>query len=427
MVTNSKFAHLEKVQDSLELCTKCGYCTFWCPVYQENPEEVSAARGKLTMTMELLAGKQDLSDAVREQISRCMLCGTCLEHCSEKVPTPSIMLALRADQIKINGVKFPYNIIYRWLMPHRTFFGRVVRFGSWFQGFFMPKTEGNIRHLAFFLEALGKGRHIPSIAGKFLRQMVPTVNKPPAHTKPRLKAGYFMGCMTDFVFPRVGKHIIEFLNKNGVEVVVPKGQGCCGAPVYLGAGDFETGRKLADANIRALKDVDYVVCSCATCASAMKHYVQFLADTPARKEAYAQMAAKVKDITEFLVDVLELPSSAYRAAPEVEGKKITWHDPCHLNRYLGITEQPRQIIKSIPGVEFREMIRPDWCCGMAGAFSIDHYDLSQKIAARKIDAIKTGGADILVTDCPGCQIQLADHVLRHKLPVKVMHILELLQ
>ena len=90
-------------------------------------------------------------------------------------------------------------------------------------------------------------------------------------------------------------------------------------------------------------------------------------------------------------------------------------------------EQPRQIIKSIPGVEFCEMIRPDWCCGMAGAFSIDHYDLSEKIAARKIDAIKTRGADILVTDCPGCQIQLADHVIRHKLPMKVMHIMELLQ
>jgi glycolate oxidase iron-sulfur subunit len=427
MVTESKFEQLEKVQDALELCTKCGYCTFWCPVYQENPEEPSAARGKLTMITELLAGKQDFNEDCAEQMSRCMLCGTCLEHCPEKVPTPSIILAGRADKVKIRGVKFPYNIIYRWLIPHRTLFGNVARFASWFQGIFMPKTEGTIRHLAFFLGALGKGRHIPSIAPKFLRQMVPTVNKPPADTKTKMKAGYFIGCMTDFVFPHVGNRIIDFLNRNGVEVVVPKEQGCCGAPVYLGAGDFDTGRKLADVNVMAFKDVDYVVCSCATCASAMKDYIKFLADTPERKEAYAQFANKVKDITEFLVDVLELPSSAYKAAPEIEGKKITWHDPCHLNRHLGITEQPRQIIKSIPGVEFSEMIRPDWCCGMAGAFSIYHYDLSKKIAARKIDTIKTRGADILVTDCPGCQIQLTDNVIRHKLPVKVMHIMELLQ
>ncbi|MCK4721925.1 MAG: (Fe-S)-binding protein, partial [Dehalococcoidia bacterium] len=278
-----------------------------------------------------------------------------------------------------------------------------------------------------FLSALGEGRTIPSIAPKFLRQLVPTINKPPTGVETKMRVGYFMGCMTDFVLSDVGKHIIDFLCKNGVEVIVPKEQGCCGAPVYLGAGDFDTGRKLADNNVKAFAGVDYVISSCATGASAMKDYAKFLADTPERQEAYAKFADKLKDITEFLVDVLKLPASAYRAAPEVKGKKVTWHDPCHLNRYLGITEQPRQIIKSIPDVEYIEMVRADWCCGMGGAFSLHYYDLSKKIANKKLETIKDTEADILVTDCPGCMTQLIDNTVRNKIPIKIMHIMELLE
>ncbi|MBL7124682.1 MAG: hypothetical protein ISS51_01115, partial [Dehalococcoidales bacterium] len=300
-------------------------------------------------------------------------------------------------------------------------------FASWFQGIFLPKTEGTIRHLSMFLSALGKGRQIPEIAPKFLRQIVPVVNKPPAGVATRMKVGYFTGCMTDFVFPELGKHIVDFLTRNGVEVVVPEEQGCCGAPVFLGAGDFDTGRRLADTNVKAFGGVDYIVSDCATCTSALKDYVKFLADTSERKEAYTKFGERVKDISEFLVDVLKLPSSAYQPASEVKGKKVTWHDPCHLVRHLGIKDQPRQIIKSIPGVEYVEMPNADRCCGMAGTFSIYYYDLSKKIADKKVEAIESTGADIVVSSCPGCEIQLIDSTIRDKLPVKVMHIMELLQ
>jgi glycolate oxidase iron-sulfur subunit len=427
MAAKIKHEELEKWKDNLELCTKCGYCTFWCPLYQEQQLESSVARGKYDMLRQLLAGKQEYTPEFADNLNRCMLCMTCTEHCPEKTQTPPVIVAARADKVKAKGIRFPYNIVYRWLIPHRTLFGNVVRLASWFQGIFMPKTEGTIRHLSLFLSALGAGRHIPQVAPKFLRQIVPVVNKPPAGVETKMRVGYFTGCMTEFVFPDLGKHIVDFLTRNGVEVVVPKEQGCCGAPVYLGAGDFDTGRKLADTNVKAFADFDYVVTDCASCTSALKDYVKLLADTPGRKEAYAKFADKVRDISEFLVDVLKLPASAYQAAPEVKGKKVTWHDPCHLNRHLGITEQPRQILKSIPDIKFVEMTRPDWCCGMAGAFSIYYYDLSKKIAAKKMETIKESGADIVATGCPGCEIQLIDNTIRNKIPVKVMHIMELLK
>ncbi len=424
-----KFDELKKFAEELDKCTECGYCTFWCPIYQEDPRESSVARGKLHMLKELLSGKQQYTTEFEDSLNRCMLGMTCTEHCQAGTQAQSAIIATRAGKVKAEGIHFPYNIIYRWLIPRRTLFGNIVRIASWFQGIFMPKTEGTIRHLALFLFALGKGRHIPSIAPKFLRQLVPVVNKPPQEVETKYKVGYFMGCMMDFVFPHVGQHIIDFLTRNGVEVIVPREQGCCGAPVYLGAGDFDIGRKLADTNVKVFADlnVDYIVCNCASCTSAMKDYINFLADTPERQEAYVKFSNKLKDITEFLIDVLKLPASAYKAAPEVKGKKITWHDPCHLNRYMNIKEQPRQILKSIPDIKFVEMTRPDWCCGMAGSFSIKYYDTSKKIANKKVETIKDTGADILVTDCPGCIIQFMDNCIRHKLPIRVMHIMELLQ
>ncbi len=422
-----KFEQIKKFEDDLNRCTQCGYCTFWCPLYQEEPLETSVARGKVSAIRKLISTGGDYDEETAGQVNKCMLCLTCAEHCSAKTNVPNAILAAKADKVKAKGVPFPQNIIFKWLLPRPALFGRVVRLASWFQWAFMPKTEGTIRHLSFFLSALGKGRRIPEIAPRFLKQMVPAVNKPPAHLKTKMRVGYFTGCATNFIFPDLGRKIVNFLTKNGVEVLVPKEQGCCGAPVYLGAGDFETGRKMTEINVKAFKDVDYVISGCATCTSALKDYIKFLPDSPERKEAFAQFSDKVKDLSQFLVDVLKLPSVAYKARPDLKSKKVTWHDSCHLNRYLGVKEQPRKIIQSLKDIEYREMIRPDWCCGMAGSFSMYYYDLSKKIADKKMETIKGTGADIVATACPGCMIQLIDNTMRHKMPVKVMHLIELFE
>ena len=420
-----RYEQIKRFESDLSQCMKCGFCTFWCPVYQQEHIEASVARGKNMMIRGLLAGDLDYTQEYADRLNKCTLCMACTTNCPAKANIPNVIVAARADAVKARGLKFPDNLVYRWLLPRRRLFGWVVRFASWFQGIFLPKTEGTIRHLSLFLSALGKGRNIPQIAPKFLRQMVPVVNMPPKGVKTKMRAGYFSGCMTDFVLPELGKRIINFLTRNGVEVVVPREQGCCGAPVFLGAGDFETGRKMADANVKAFEGLDYVVSDCASCTSALKDYTKFLADTPQRKKSCEKLAKKVKDISEFLIDVLDLPSSAYKPSAEAKGKKVTWHDPCHLSRHLGITSQPRQVIKSISDVEYVEMPNADRCCGMAGAFSLHYYDLSKEIADKKAASIESTGADIVVTSCPGCEIQLIDSVVRNKLPVKVMHIMEL--
>jgi glycolate oxidase iron-sulfur subunit len=426
MTTKPKYAEIEKFKADLDKCTHCGFCMSYCPVYREEKVESSVARGKIELVRNLLSGRLKETKKIEEMLNRCTLCSTCAQNCPAGTHVPALITAARSDKVKQRGVPFPYGLIYRYLLPRRRLFGYTIRLASWFQGIFLPKTSGTTRHLAFFLSALGKGRHIPNIAPKFLRQSVPVVNKPPSGVPLKMTVGYFTGCMTDFVFPELGIKIVKFLTKNGVEVIVPEGQGCCGAPVFLGAGDFVTGRKMADSNVAAFKDLDYIITDCATCASAMKDYAKFLADNDDRKQAYEQFAGKIKDITEFLVDILKLPACTYHAVPEYKGKTVTFHEPCHLGRYLGVKEQPRFILKSIPEIKYIEMPDADCCCGMAGAFSIYFYELSKKIADKKADSIAASGADIVVTDCPGCQIQLIDTIARRGMKQQVRHIMELL-
>jgi glycolate oxidase iron-sulfur subunit len=424
---DTKFKEIKRFQKDNDLCMKCGFCMSGCPVYKEELVESSVARGKNALVKGLLKGQVKFTPELAERLDKCTLCKTCTASCPAGVDIPAVVIAARADQFRKRGTAFPYNILYRRILPRRVLFGRMVKAAGMAQKAFFPKGEGTLRHLPLFLSGMGKGRRIPQVASKFLRQMVPVVNRPPEGTAIKVKAAYMMGCMTDFVFPERGKKIINFLTRNGVEVIVPREQGCCGAPVYMAAGDFETGRKMADTNVEAFKDVEYVIVDCATCGSAMKDYVKYLADNPEREKAYRELAKKLFHITAFLVDVLKLPASVYKAVPEVRGKTVTWHDPCHLNRHLGVREQPRIILKSVPEIKYVEMPEADRCCGMAGSFSLHHYELSSKIADRKLKSILETGADIVVSGCPGCEIQLMDTIARHHLPIKVMHIMDLLE
>jgi glycolate oxidase iron-sulfur subunit len=323
-------------------------------------------------------------------------------------------------------VRFPYGFVYRNLLTNRKLLGGALSLAGHFQAAFMPKSNGVIRHLPNFMSALSRGRQIPAIADRFLRRQVPQVNRPPRGVKTVLRVGYFSGCMNEFVLPHLGRKTIDFLTRRGVEVVMPEAQGCCGAAVFLGAGDFATGRKIADSNVAAFSGLDYIIADCATCTCALAEYQRFLADTPERKESFARFGGKVKHFSQFLTEVLDLPASVFQTAAAVKGKKVTWHDPCHLNRHLGVKEQPRKILKSLGEARYVEMPDADRCCGMAGQFNLLHYELSQKIAGKKAESVEASEADVVVTSCPGCQFQLLDHLTRFRKPQKVMSLAEVL-
>lgn len=416
---------LKKVEKYIDQCMKCGFCTFFCPVYQEERVETSVARGKNYLAKLALRGEQQFTDELGKIIGKCLLCKRCVANCPAKAQIDRVVVGARAQMVKNKGLGFIKNLVFRKVMANRKAFGNYVRLARAFQ-WLLPKTEGTIRHLPDFLKALGQGRNIPEIAKVFLRDIVKEVNKPQDGKEPKMRVGFFMGCATDFVYPELGLKVIDFLTKRGIEVIVPKGQSCCGAAIYF-SGDFETGRMLADENVKAFKDVDYIVTACGTCSSTLKDYQKYLPDNEEQQKRYEAFEKKVKDSTEFVIDVMKIPPEEFKLKKEFEGKVATWHDPCHLVRYQDIKDQPRAILKGLKGLKYVEMPNADLCCGMGGSFSVYHYDITKKIAGKKMDGIKATGADIVVTACPGCMINLIDNVLQNKMPQKVYHLLELVE
>ncbi|OGP54820.1 MAG: hypothetical protein A2Y65_12110 [Deltaproteobacteria bacterium RBG_13_52_11] len=419
--------NLTKFQDKVSQCMKCGFCMYYCPVYREIHTEPIVARGRNVLAMELLKGAHFDWKHLEERYSKCLTCNRCAQFCPAKVEVATVTMAARGDIVANKGLPFAKKVVFEKLLKKRGAFGKVLKLASRLQ-WLLPRTQGKIRHLPVFLSALFKGRQIPEIARRSLRDELPEVISPPSGVKKRMRVAFFAGCATDFIFPEVGKKTIAFLTGQGVEVVFPKGQGCCGLPVF-GSGEFAIAREIADSNVAVfseLKGVDYIVTSCASCGSALKEgYRTFLADTTDREKRYARFSAQVKDINEFIVDILKSPPEAFKTTLP-KGTKVTYHDPCHLVRYQKISAQPREIIKSIPGMEFVEMREPDRCCGMGGSFNVQYYDLSKQIAGHKMNAIADTGADIVVTACPGCMIQLIDNTIQNKMPQRVMHVMELL-
>jgi len=416
---------LKKIEKFADQCMKCGFCSFFCPVYQEERVETAVARGKNYLVKLALKGEQEFTPEMGDIIGKCLLCKRCAANCPSKTQIDRVVVGARAQMVKDKGLGFIKNFAFRKVMSNRKAFGRYLKLAKAFQ-WMLPKTEGNIRHLPDFLKGLGQGRNIPTMAKTFLRDMVKPVYKPVNGEKPKMRVGFFMGCATDFIYPELGLKLIDFLTKRGVEVVVPESQNCCGAAIYF-SGDFETGRMLAEENIKAFKDVDYIVTACGTCSSTLKDYQKYLPENEDQQKRYEAFEKKIKDSTEFVIDVMKIPPEDFKLRKEFEGKTATWHDPCHLIRYQNIKDQPRAILKALKGLKYVEMPNADMCCGMGGSFSVYHYDLTKKIADKKMDGIKATGADIVVTACPGCMINLIDNALRNKMTQKVYHFLELVE
>jgi glycolate oxidase iron-sulfur subunit len=418
-------SELEQIAKDTEQCMKCGFCTYVCPVYGEEKVEAGLARGKNELVKAVLSGELELNRDLADRLYKCTACMACTESCPAKAPISRVVVAARAAYARTQGVPFPYGFIYRNFLTNRPRLGNALWLAKQVQSIFMPKTNGVIRHLPTFLSALSKGRQIPSIASKFLHQLAPELSRPVGGKSAVMRVGYFSGCMNEFVQPHIGRKTIDLLTSRGIEVFMPKKQGCCGAAAFLGGGDFESGRKIADANVEAFADVDYIVADCATCACTLSEYSHLLANTPERQEAYAKFSGKIKHISQFLIDTLTLQASSFQTPEILRGKTLTWHDPCHLNRHLGVKEQPRQILKSLADAKYVEMPNASRCCGMGGQFNLFYYDLSKKIAEKKIDNIEASEADVVVTACPGCELQLMDNLTRLHKPQKVMSLMEI--
>jgi len=417
----SIYTSLDSVQEYLIKCMKCGNCQAVCPIFKETLHEVGVARGKISLVESLLEGKIEMTEGLADRFSLCTTCMACNANCPNAVPFDKIILAARAEAVRRKGMHPIKKAIFKTLKLQRLFdFG--MKTGSKFQGMAMKRVEG--KHYGARLRVdvgLGKDKVFPSLAAKPFRSQYPTVVKV---DNPKMGVGFFTGCMINYFYTDMGKAVIDVLTANDIEVVIPPEQGCCGIPASVN-GDVVNAKSLAKRNLDAFEKMgaEALVVSCSSGGTAWKHtYGELLEDDPEYKVLADKWAAKTYDINEFLVKVVPFKKEGLGRVD----RKVTYHDPCHLNRGQGINKEPREILKSIPGVELIEMKEPGRCCGMAGSFSIVHPDLSDKISNKKIADIATTKTDTVATGCPACRLQLNSGVVNAGLEQNVVHAIQLL-
>ncbi len=413
--------NLESWKQDVIRCIRCGACQNVCPIYKELEVESSVARGRIKLIRSVINQDISLSDGFAEKMSLCLMCKACINNCGSGVKVDKLVEAARKEIVEQKGLHPLKRIIFRLVLKNRWVFNTGMKIGSLFQGLLFRKGPGGQGMLPRMSLGIDKRRLLSPLAPKSFRSMYPEVIKVP---NAKMRVAFFTGCMTNYMYTDTGTAVVNVLKRNGVEVVIPALQNCCGTPVRIN-GDYETAREMAKANIDVFvkEDFDAVVVACGTCGLALKEeYAELLADDPVYLEKAKKLGSKVKDFTELVVTL-----DGFKEPIGQLPMKVTYHDPCHLVRGLKVKTQPREIIQSIPGIDFKEMTKPDTCCGSGGSFCLYHYDLSCKVNDRKVEDIKQTGAEMLVTGCGACRMHIADGLNRQGINLKVMHTAQLLE
>jgi len=236
-----------------------------------------------------------------------------------------------------------------------------------------------------------------------------------------MKASLFITCLIDIFFPQIGESIIKILKKLNIEANFPEDQTCCGQPSFNNGFHNDT-KILAERFLSIFKENQFIITPSGSCASMIKvYYKELFKNNPKILELAYQASSRTFELSEFLVNILKKEDLG-----AVYNGRVTYHDSCHLLRELKIKDEPRKLIKSVKGVEFIEMNLHDTCCGFGGTFSIKFPDISASILDEKIDNILKSGADTIVSTDMGCLMQIGGALSRRGIPIKTMHIAELL-
>jgi glycolate oxidase iron-sulfur subunit len=244
----------------------------------------------------------------------------------------------------------------------------------------------------------------------------------PAQGERRARVALLAGCAQQVLEPDINVATIDVLTRNGVEVVVPEGQGCCGGLAWH-TGDLQAARQFARKNMEAFPtDVDAILTNAAGCGSAMHEYHLVLKGTPDEKAAEA-FRHRVVDVSVFLSKLgLREQPKGFKAS-----QAVAYHDACHLANAQGVRSEPRELLKAIPGVEVKELANQHMCCGSAGTYNLDQPETAASLGAQKADAVLATGATTVATGNIGCLTQLKTHLAKKDSPIRVRHTMQVLR
>jgi len=395
--------------EAVASCVHCGFCLPACPTYLALGEEMDSPRGRILLMKGALEGELS-QEEVLPHVDRCLGCLACVTACPSGVEYGELLTPFR-EMTEKGRSRSPMEELTRTLtnqtLPYPGRFRAAAVLGR-LTRIFKPFLPAALRTMLDLLpEKLPPRVALPPIS--------------PAQGKRRARVALLSGCVQQVLTPGINRATVDVLTGNGVEVVIPPRQGCCGAlSMHTGAAD--QARALARRNFEAfnLSEVDAVVTNAAGCGSGMHEYPLLFAGE-AEEQAARNFADKVQDVTVFL-DALGIQPPPALPAPMT----VAYHDACHLAHAQGVTDAPRRLLGAVPNLTLVPIPEGEICCGSAGSYNIEQPEIAAQLGQRKAAAILGTGAQAVVTGNIGCMTQIDSHLQRLGKPLPVFHTIELL-
>jgi glycolate oxidase iron-sulfur subunit len=404
-------------------CVHCGFCLPACPTYVLWGEEMDSPRGRIYMMKKATTGEAPLDSRFRQHMDNCLGCMACMTACPSGVQYNKLIEDTRA-QIERNIPRTTSDSLFRRILFATFPYANRLRLLA------LPLLVYQRSGMQSLVRATGLLRLLPKqlSAMESLLPAVPSTlfRRLPAHAQPnaapRLRVGMLAGCVQQVFFQHVNEATIRVLAAEGCEVFIPQSQQCCGALMLhsgLEADAADFARRMIAIFEKA--NIDVIAINAAGCGSTMKEYGHLLRDDPAWAARAVNFSAKCKDISEILCD---LPAQSPRHPLSM---RIAYHDACHLRHAQAISEQPRHLLATIPGLEVVEVEEMNLCCGSAGVYNLLHPDAANQLGDRKVTHLLATNAHAVISANPGCLIQLMNGLRRRGLnTIPTFHMVELL-
>ena len=399
-------------------CVRCGACANVCPVYRlvggHKMGHVYIGAIGLILTY-FFHGEEN----AKHLVQNCINCEACKDICAGGIDLPRLIKEIHVRIQEKDGQPLPSLLLGK-IMRNRKLFHTLLRTAKWAQ---KPVSgdDGYMRHLPMMFFKEHDFKALPAIAEKPFRDVWLEIK--PRVENPKYRVGLFSGCVQDFVYPEQMIAAVDLFRDHDVAMVFPMEQSCCGLPVQM-MGDKKVSKDVALQNFKAFADeqVDYIVTLCASCASHLKHnYPVLFEDNPKLADQVGAFCNKVIDLSSFVHDVLKVTPEDF----DGDGKKVTFHAPCHLCRGLGVHDAPANLMHTA-GMDYIEAAESEVCCGFGGTYSAKFPELSAQLLDNKLNNVEETGADLLLTDCPGCIMQLRGGLKKRDSKVDVKHTIEAL-
>jgi glycolate dehydrogenase iron-sulfur subunit len=426
----------------IDTCVHCGFCLPSCPTYALWSEEMDSPRGRIYLMSAALDGRTAMTPSFVRHFDACLGCMACVTACPSGVQYAPLIEATRGQIERRHDrsfgdrlfralifALFPYPARMRIalaplvlvpamaLAPRSTISDRGATGSTDLRS---AKSSAERSAPRFFSRLRAMLELAPAITRRSLAARTP--ERTPAVGERRLTVGLLTGCVQRVVFPQVNEATVNVLSAEGCDVVAPGEQGCCGA-LALHAGRLNEAREFARRTIEVFDraGVERIAVNAAGCGSSMKEYGQLLADDPVWADRARAFSARVRDVSEVVSELGEP-----RAPRRRLGLKVAYHDACHLAHAQGVRQPPRDLLRSIPGIELVPLAEPDLCCGSAGIYNLVEPEPARELGDRKAMHIDAAQPDVVVTGNPGCTLQIAAAARRRGMPLTIRHPIELL-